>query len=883
MAITSPTLSSPGIGSGLDVNSIVAKLMAAEAAPLQAYDRKTASYQAQVSALGSLSGAVGVFQSALGSLTKADSFRSLSALVADDKILTASAGAKATPGSYNVNVTQLAQAQTLTSSGLASKTSAIGLGGKTTLMFQFGTSSNVGYGIAGGGLPSSMHANGIADGALTINGTAITTSADTNSAATLAAAINAKSGATGVSATAVNIFSTFGNVSTGADGSYSLTVGGIEIAAQGASTNVGDGVTTAKIDTALAAGPVRDALDAAGITFTGSAADGTLEFRSAGGGSIAIEEVVAGTVSGGIETAAGSANDGSTYTSATSVRLTSANGTDITIGGSNPAAAGLTAGTAGSSLAGSFKYDSSPLTGVVIDGTNNTLEGIRDAINKANIGVNASIINDGSGTPYRLVLNSSKTGEKASMKISLQGDGGNPPDAALEGLLAYDPAGTVRNMKQTAAAQDTKATVNGIAITSASSTISEAIQGVTLTALKVGSTSINISKDSSSLKTSLTNFVKAYNDLDKAIKDMTGYNPETKKAGVLQGDFTAQSVQSQLRKMMGAPINGLTGSLTNLSQVGISFDKTGALSLDTAKMQKAVDQNFNDIAALFAAVGSTSDGNISFVSSTNATKPGAYAVTVTQLAEQGSLTSAAALGATTIADGTKWKVTLNDGTPSSPKNTIEIEIPGGTYTPEEMARVLQGAINGNSGFAAQGSSVAASIDANGKLLLASSKYGSVSNVKLADASGSSVASVFGAAAPVAGKDVSGTINGLPVTGSGQFMTGLAGSDIEGLKIEITGGAVGDRGNITFTQGYAYQLNNLATSFLGAKGLISSRTEGLNKNIKDIGKQKDAFNTKLEGIEARYRAQFTRLDTMLAQMQSTQQYLTQQLASLAANS
>ena len=115
------------------------------------------------------------------------------------------------------------------------------------------------------------------------------------------------------------------------------------------------------------------------------------------------------------------------------------------------------------------------------------------------------------------------------------------------------------------------------------------------------------------------------------------------------------------------------------------------------------------------------------------------------------------------------------------------------------------------------------------------------------------------------------------------MTGQAGSGIEGLKIEITGGAIGDRGNISFSQGYAYQLNNLATSFLGAKGLIGSRTEGLNKNIKDIGKQRDAFNTKLEGVEARYRAQFTRLDTVLAQMQSTQAYLTQQLASLAANS
>jgi flagellar hook-associated protein 2 len=150
-----------------------------------------------------------------------------------------------------------------------------------------------------------------------------------------------------------------------------------------------------------------------------------------------------------------------------------------------------------------------------------------------------------------------------------------------------------------------------------------------------------------------------------------------------------------------------------------------------------------------------------------------------------------------------------------------------------------------------------------------------------DVGGSNVASVFGASAPVAGVDVAGTIGGLAVVGSGQTLTGQAGSIVEGLKIDITGGSVGDRGTISFSQGYAYQLNNLATSFLGAKGLIGSRTEGLNQNIKDITKQRDAFNTKLDATEARYRAQFTRLDTMLAQMQSTQAYLTQQLASLAS--
>ncbi|REN05566.1 flagellar hook protein, partial [Mycobacterium tuberculosis] len=59
---------------------------------------------------------------------------------------------------------------------------------------------------------------------------------------------------------------------------------------------------------------------------------------------------------------------------------------------------------------------------ITIDPTNNTLEGIRNAINGAKAGVTATIVNDGSGSPNRLVLTSTATGEKSSMRISVDGD-----------------------------------------------------------------------------------------------------------------------------------------------------------------------------------------------------------------------------------------------------------------------------------------------------------------------------------------------------------------------------------------------------------------------------------------------------------------------------
>jgi flagellar hook-associated protein 2 len=62
-------------------------------------------------------------------------------------------------------------------------------------------------------------------------------------------------------------------------------------------------------------------------------------------------------------------------------------------------------------------------------------------------------------------------------------------------------------------------------------------------------------------------------------------------------------------------------------------------------------------------------------------------------------------------------------------------------------------------------------------------------------------------------------------------------------------------------------------------LLSSRTDGINRSIKDVGTQRDALNLRLTAIEKRYRAQFTALDTLVASMQQTSSYLTQQLASL----
>ncbi|MES2130096.1 MAG: flagellar filament capping protein FliD [Pseudomonadota bacterium] len=880
-------ISSPGIGSNLDVNSIVAKLMQVEAQPLTTLDNKAQSFQAKISALGTLTSGLGNFQSALSNLTTVASFQSVAATSSDTSVAAGSATNKAVAGSYSLNVTQLAQAQTLASAGVLSTTTAVGVGTSTTISFSLGTVSGGSFGLAGSALAPGVLSGGISNGALSINGTAIATDSSTRSAKLLADAINAKNATTGVSATAgatstsATLFGgagspSFGNVDTNSGGTYSISVGGITLASQGTLVQQGDGVTATSIDAALASGGVADALAAAGITHSGSAANGDLQFTAADGSNLVVSETATGSVGGGIGKTNADANTGSTATFSAGLTLSSASASPITVGGNNPSLAGLTAGTGGAYVGASFAQDPNQVSGtVVIDSTNNSLQGIRDAINKANLGVTATIVSDGTATPNHLVLNSSKTGASSTIKVSLAATGGGAPDAGLDALLAYDPAGT-QNLKQNAAAQSTTLNVNGIPVTSDTNTVSGAIQGVTLTIGSVGKSTLNISQDSNSVKNGVNAFVKAYNDLNKAIKDVSGYDPDTKKGGALLGDATVQNLQASLRKQLGQSITGLTGDLTTLSQVGISFQKDGTLSLDSSKLNTAISKNFSDIAGLFAAVGKTSDSLVSFSSSTAKTVPGDYALNISQLATQGTLTTDAAVGpATVIAANTQWVVTLDQTDPVTANRTATVNLAAGTYTPGQLATLLQSAINGAGSFSNNGQAVNASIDSNGKLAVASATYGSVSKMSISGLSGTAIADIFGAASSVDGLDLAGTIGGQPTKGSGQFLTSE-----DGLKVQVTGGALGERGTVGFSQGYAYQLNNLAAGFLGSSGLIAGRTNGLSASIKDINEQKDTFNLRLADIEKRYRAQYTALDTSISSLNATQSFLTQQFAALA---
>ena len=131
---------------------------------------------------------------------------------------------------------------------------------------------------------------------------------------------------------------------------------------------------------------------------------------------------------------------------------------------------------------------------------------------------------------------------------------------------------------------------------------------------------------------------------------------------------------------------------------------------------------------------------------------------------------------------------------------------------------------------------------------------------------------------VTGADVEGTINGAPASGSGQSLTATSGG-AEGVKILIDGGSTGERGKINYSQGYAIKLNSLLTAVLASDGPLQSRKNGINASIKDVDDHRDKIQQRLPLQEARYRRQYSTLETMLSNMSKTSSYLSQQLSNL----
>ena len=213
-----------------------------------------------------------------------------------------------------------------------------------------------------------------------------------------------------------------------------------------------------------------------------------------------------------------------------------------------------------------------------------SLEDLRDAINAEDAGVQASIVNDGGASPWRLALSSSETGSDAAIASVDFG--------ALAGSLNLDADTEI-------IPQNAALTVNGISISSQSNQVEDAIQGVTLNLQAEGSATVKVERDTAGMSDEIQGFVKAYNSLQGVMDKLTSFDSESGASGTLLGDATLRSVESRLRGVMSNMVGEQGDALRTLSSIGISLEVEGTLSVDEDHLAEVLNENRDGVAAFF--------------------------------------------------------------------------------------------------------------------------------------------------------------------------------------------------------------------------------------------------------------------------------------------
>lgn len=262
---------------------------------------------------------------------------------------------------------------------------------------------------------------------------------------------------------------------------------------------------------------------------------------------------------------------------------------------------------------------------IAVDSSNNSLAGIRDAINQtsSNSGINASIITDDQGA--RLVLTSTKTGENNDITISVNETTAGSSSTNTLSRLAYsgpvtapaaadyvggetdvdylaDLAEYQQGPQTLAIAQSAKFTVDGLSVTRDSNVVSDVVSGLSFTLKETGSTTLTVARDDSGVQSKVQEFVDAYNALIGFI------NTETKVTrvddtsepvtGSLVGDGGVRSLVNSIRSAINTPQGG-SSALQLLADMGVTTQTDGTLAVDSDRLSAAISSDFEGVASYF--------------------------------------------------------------------------------------------------------------------------------------------------------------------------------------------------------------------------------------------------------------------------------------------
>lgn len=520
---------------------------------------------------------------------------------------------------------------------------------------------------------------------------------------------------------------------------------------------------------------------------------------------------------------------------------------------------------------------------IQIDSSDNTLTGLRDAINRSGSGVTASIINDGaSSNPYRLLITSNTSGSVGHITLTTDLTGGTAP--TISTIQADQDASLKLGDGDSA-----------ITVTKNSNTITDLIPGMTLNLKSADTTktvTLTSARDTEAAKTAINGFVEQYNNLMSFMNDQFSFDTETNESGTLFSDSSLMSLQSSLRAMISEPLTGTDQNIKLLSQIGITSTTNDTLTISDVDLNKALSENPQQVMKLFSNMGEATHSSVEYVSSSGNTKASdinGYAIKVTTAATQARVTASAAQTGNL---GSSESLTIN-GT------SIAL------YSGMTQAQVIS-AINDVSKKTGV-KAAATSADGSGSgnyLSLISVSYGSSQNINVISslsnggttpyANTSGIGNVTatqlnysgesGRGTGAVGIDIAGTINGESATGRGQTLTGNSdNTNTADLRIRVTANTPGNYGVMNYTKGVGSSFSDYINSMVAATtGVIPDAEDFIQSQIDNITTDITDMQTRVTATQDRLTEQFAAMETALGKLQSEGDYLTSQFAAFTSS-
>ncbi|MCD6569364.1 MAG: flagellar filament capping protein FliD [Deltaproteobacteria bacterium] len=670
----------PGLASGFDWVSMISQLMALERKPITLMENDKAALNTKQSAWNEVNSKLLSLKTAASSLTEIDDFNlytpsaSITGTTNDvDDFLSYAVGSNASQGSYTIKIDNLAQAQKLGSKSFNSTSDALGLEGDILIN---GRAVNIVSTDGLSNIKNKINALNSGDNPVGVTASIFTVS-EGEYRLTLTSQATGSDGIDIANASATDILSQLGIADSTTSVNNTITGGAQSAAFESSTQNIKsllslsttqsgnvtiDGVSISINLATDSLQSIRDTINNNATLQTNGVSASIISDTSSSATTYTLQ--IDGTQSfvdtDNILQTLGILSQGhSAVTGLTGNVTNTANGSTITEDTLITDIDGYNTWTSGDKITIEGKDHSGGAVGptdFTITETS-TVDDLLSAIESAySNNVNAYVDGDGA-----IVVEDNQAGA-SSLAMTLTptiGDGNSSLD------FGTFNSSTVRN-REIVAAEDAQITLDGETITRSTNQITDVITGVTLNLLDSDSNAqitLNIDRDYDGIKSKISDFVSAYNEVITYINEQFEYtqgeDEEEIETPPLFGDSSLLSVKSDIRNVILSGVTGLDSDLDHLSLVGINIDKNGLLSINDSTLDGYLRTNFSDIVNLFVAQGSSTNSNLTYISSDTETVAGSYEVEITQAATQASTTGTGFTG--TLSEDTTVTITDNGG------------------------------------------------------------------------------------------------------------------------------------------------------------------------------------------------------------------------------